>query len=186
MIVSLEDAWRSPAAAAFFRNVWPMYVHEISDFDTDFYRLNALGRWQPDIVEDWIAAVTPPANLREAVPDDDPRQPCQRAHVILCDTVPVGFVCVGARPFRYMPPEVDHSLAELFVVHAHRGTGAAAEAVRQVIARYPGRWHLRAIHDNARAIAFWRRALPEMGVDELAESREERDVVFTFSHGRHP
>ena len=59
MIVSLEDAWRSPAAAAFFRNVWPMYVHEISDFDTDFYRLDALGRWQPDIVEDWIAAVTP-------------------------------------------------------------------------------------------------------------------------------
>jgi len=186
MIVSLEDAWRSRAAAAFFRNVWPMYVHEISGFDTDFYRLDAVGRWQPDIVEDWIAPVTPRENLRETVRDDDPRQPLQRGHVILCDSVPVGFVCVGAQPFRYMPPEVDHSLAELFVVHAHRGTGAAAEAVRQVIARYPGRWHLRAIHDNARAIAFWRRALPEMGVDELAESHKEHDVVFTFARRRQP
>jgi len=181
MIVSLADAWRSPAAAAFVRNVWPMYVREIAGFDTDFYHLDAQGRWQPDIVGDWIAAVTPPANLREAVPDDEPRQPCQRAHVILCDTVPVGFVCVGTQPFRYMPPEVDHSLAELFVVHAHRGTGAAAEAVQQVMARYPGQWHLRAIHDNSRAIAFWRRTLPALGVGRLAESSEDRDVIWTFS-----
>ena len=36
MTVTLLDTWRSPEARGFFHNVWPMYVHEISGYDTDF------------------------------------------------------------------------------------------------------------------------------------------------------
>src|SRR4051812_2487587 len=39
----------------FVVNTWPMYVHEITGFDTDFYTLDDLGRWQPDIVGDWTS-----------------------------------------------------------------------------------------------------------------------------------
>ena len=182
--VSLEDVWTSPQAAAFVRNVWPMYVHEISGFDTDFYRLDSEGRWQPDIVGDWLAPVTPAENLRESRSAADPLQPFQRAHAIRWGSARVGFACVGGPPFRYMPEGFDHSVAELFVVHSHRDGAVAREAVSQLLDRYPGRWHLRAIHDNARAIAFWRCVLPALGARDLAEEREARDVVWTFRSPR--
>lgn len=181
MSVSLEDAWTAEAARAFFRNVWPMYVHEIAGFDTDFYHLDGEGRWQPDIVEHWIAPVTPAANLREPRDAADPRQPFQRAHVIRVDGLAVGFLCVAAAPFRYMGEDADYIVAELFVRRESRGTGAAGAAVSLALRRYPGRWHLRAIHDNARAIAFWRRVLRALPLRELSETREERDVVWRFS-----
>lgn len=181
MSVSLEDAWTATDGRAFFRNVWPMYVHEIAGFDTDFYHLDGTGRWQPDILEHWISPVTPAANLREPRDAADPRQPFQRAHLIRADGLAVGFLCVGAAPFRYMGEDADYIVAELFVRRESRGTGVAAEAVSLALRRYPGRWHLRAIHDNARAIAFWRRVLRALPLRDLAETRAGRDVVWRFS-----
>ncbi len=179
MDFSLEDAWSSPGGAAFVRNVWPMYLHEISAYDTDFYRLDAEGRWQPDLIGDWLAPVTPERNLRDGSRAGG-GQPFQRAQVIRADGARVGFLCIGLRPFRYMPEGFDCSVAELFVLHRHRRSGAARAAVSAALVRHPGRWHLRAIHDNARALAFWRPALVELEVAELRETREEKDVVFSF------
>lgn len=178
--ITLVDAWRDAAARDFFRNVWPMYVHEISGFDTDFYALDDHGRWQPDIVEDWIAGATPPQNLREARAAQDPAQPFQRTFVIQSERRPVGFVAIGLPPFKYMRDDVDVSLAELFVIHAARGGGAAAAAIELLLPRHPGRWHLRVIHDNARAIGFWRNTLPKAGARSIEERNEEGDLTFSF------
>src|ERR1700733_12798519 len=103
MTVEIVDAWREANAREFFRNVWPMYVHEIAGFDTDFYVLDAAGRWQPDVVEHWISSVTPNENLRTSRQDLDETQPLQRTHVIVSDARPVGFVCIGVKPFKFMP-----------------------------------------------------------------------------------
>src|SRR5689334_19395481 len=96
--IALVDAWRDPLARAFFLNVWPMYVHELSGFDTDFYALDERGRWQPDIASDWIASVTPPANLDSPRAVHDPGQPFQRTHVITQGDRPVGFVSIALPP----------------------------------------------------------------------------------------
>ncbi|MGK3990195.1 GNAT family N-acetyltransferase [Sorangium sp. So ce136] len=180
MNISIIDAWRTREARAFFRNVWPMYVHELSGFDTSFYALDAAGRWQPDLVDDWVSSVTPPGNLRNPQSEQDPMQPFQRAHVITSDTRPVGFVCVGLRPFRYMPDDVDLSIAEFFLIHGSRGTGAGRHALQSLLRRYPGRWHLRALHDNARAIRFWTKTLPLLGVRDLETRHEGGDVTWRF------
>lgn len=178
--IAIIDAWRVPEAREFFRNAWPMYVHELSGFDTDFYVLDEAGRWHPDIVEDWVSSVTPPRNLRVVRAEQDPGQPFQRAHIITRDARPVGFVCVGVQPFKYMPDDAEMNIAEFFLIHAARGTGTATRAFELVLRRYPGRWHLRAVHDNARAIRFWRKALSSVGVGDLEEKREDGDVVFRF------
>ncbi|XXX77504.1 GNAT family N-acetyltransferase [Sorangium sp. So ce134] len=180
MNISIIDAWRTPEAREFFRNVWPMYVHEISGFDTSFYVLDEAGRWQPDIVDDWVSSVTPPGNLRAPRSEQDPMQPFQRAHVITSDARPIGFVCVGLRPFRYMPDDVDVSIAEFFLIHGSRGTGAGRHALEMLIHRHPGRWHLRAIHDNARAIRFWTKTLPLLGARDLGTRHESGDVTWRF------
>jgi predicted acetyltransferase len=178
--VRLLDAWQVAEAQTFFRNVWPMYVHEIAGFDTDFYRLGADGRWLPDIAEDWIARQTPIANLRESSGDSS-AGPFQRTHVILVGTRPVGFVCVALPPFKYMPPDVDVLLAELFIASPFRARGIASRVVKQLLLRYHGRWRLCAIHDNLRAIRFWRKTLPTLPIVDFDESTDPRDVTFSFS-----
>jgi predicted acetyltransferase len=178
--IAIVDAWCEPEARAFFRNVWPLYVHEISSFDSDFYQLDATGRWQPDLVEDWISSATPVERMRETRTERDPAQPVQRTHVITSDGRAVGFACIGVQPFKYMPDDVDLSVCEFFMTHAARGTGAATRATDLLLRRYPGRWHLSVIHDNARALRFWRKTLPVLGATELVEQRTERDVLFSF------
>jgi predicted acetyltransferase len=181
--VSLVEAWRVPEARVFFRNVWPLYLHEISGFDTDFYSLDDTGRWNPDIVEDWISATTAPSSLRAAREEQDPGQPFQRTYVIVSDARPAGFVCVGLQPFEYMPDDVDLSVAEFFLIHRVRGTGVALRALELLFERHPGRWHLQAIHDNARAIRFWRAALPALRVRDPEERRVGGDLEFRFVVG---
>jgi predicted acetyltransferase len=178
--VSLEDAWSSPRAREFFLNVWPMYVHELSAFDSDFYSLSPSGRWLPEIAEDWVFERTPLGNLRGESSPKDGEQPYQRAHVIREDGRAVGFACIGLSPFRYMPPETDVILAEFFLVHRSRGRGVGASAFGVLNARYPGRWSLSAIHDNARAVQFWRKTLPLLGISNLRERVVERERVWDF------
>jgi predicted acetyltransferase len=177
----LLDAWEVVEAQTFFRNVWPMYVHEIAGFDTDFYRLDATGRWLPDIVQDWLARETPSANLRRSV--DPTSGPSQRTHVIVAGGVPVGFVCVALPPFKFMPEAVDVQLAELFIVSPFRARGLATRAVELLLPRYQGRWHLAAIHDNHRAIRFWRRTLLSLPLRDLVESTDAREVCWSFCSG---
>jgi predicted acetyltransferase len=157
-----------------------MYLHDISAFNTDFYHLDPSGRWQPDIAGDWNAPITPVENLREARLPSDEGQPFQRAHVIVAKGQPVGFACVGLRPFRYMPPETDVILAEFFLVHRSRGRGIGPKAFRALTALYAGRWTLSAIHDNARAIRFWRKTLAESGLSRLGERAVEGNVEWDF------
>ena len=68
----------SQDGGTFLRNVWPMHVHELSGFGADFYHLDTVGRWQPDIVEQWIAPITPAVNLRDVRSHDRAEQPFQR------------------------------------------------------------------------------------------------------------
>jgi predicted acetyltransferase len=182
MSLVLLDAWRVATAAEFFRNVWPMYLHEISGYDTDFYVLDAQGRWQPDLVDDWLAAETSGANLCPGVAAlAGTEQPYQRTHVIVHDERPVGFVCVGLRPFRYMPDDAELTIAEFFVIHALRGTNLGRRALELLLARYSGRWQLRVLHDNARALRFWSRTLPLAGASEVRSRADRGDVVFRFT-----
>lgn len=178
--VSLADGWSNAGARDFFLNAWPMYVHDISAFDSDFYRLDANGRWLPDIAGDWVASVTPAENLDANRPPSGEKQPYQRAHVILDGGRAVGFACIGLSPFRYMPTEADVILAEFFLIHGSRGVGIGQHVARALVGRYPGRWSLCAIHDNTRAIRFWRKTLPLLGVRELRERTIERDVAWDF------
>lgn len=177
--VTLLDAWRVPAARIFFENVWPLYVHELAGFDTDFYHLGPDGKWLPDLVGDWTAAITPSANLRHS-PVDLAAGPFQRAHVIVANAHPVGFVCVTLPPFKYMPLEADVQVAELFIANPFRARGVATQAVRHLLRRYSGRWHLSAIHGNHRALCFWRTILPTLPIANLREFTENREVTFSF------
>ncbi len=54
---------------------------------------------------------------------------------------------------------VDRNMAEFFVARKHRRHGVASEAVRLVLAAYPGRWEVAVVARNAHAQDFWPRAI---------------------------
>jgi predicted acetyltransferase len=54
---------------------------------------------------------------------------------------------------------VEHNMAEFFVARKHRRYGVATEAVRQILAQYPGHWEIAVADRNVAAKAFWRHAI---------------------------
>jgi predicted acetyltransferase len=98
----------------------------------------------------------------------------------------------------------EHNMAEFFIARKHRRRGVATEAVRQVLARYPGRWEIAVAERNMAARAFWPRAIAAApNVSELVQLESDgerwRGPIWSFrstpedrptepdqSAGRHP
>lgn len=55
--------------------------------------------------------------------------------------------------------EVENNVAEFFVARKHRRGGVGAEALRQIVAFYPGRWEAAVVARNLAAQIFWPRAI---------------------------
>jgi len=62
-----------------------------------------------------------------------------------------------------------NDMAEFFVMRKYRGHGVAQEAARALFAMFPGEWQVRELAANARATAFWRRAIPYTFTEEENE-----------------
>jgi hypothetical protein len=46
--IEISDARRSAADREWVRNVYPLYLHDLSEFDDGYYRLSERGLWEPD------------------------------------------------------------------------------------------------------------------------------------------
>ena len=69
-----------------------------------------------------------------------------------------------------------HDMAEFFVMRKYRGRGVSIAAARAVFARFSGEWQVRELAANARAIAFWRKAIPA----PFTEDTNDRGPVQHF------
>jgi len=79
--IEISDARRSAADREWIRNVYPFYLHDLSEFDDGYYRLSERGLWEPDHLDDWL----------DLGPD-------QHALLIRADSAPAGFAFVGEAP----------------------------------------------------------------------------------------
>ena len=102
--IEISDARRSAADREWVRNVYPYYLHDLSEFDDGYYRLNERGLWEPDHLPDWLA-----------------EGPHQHALLIRADGARAGFAFVGEAPFEHMTPGLDFRLCEFFVLRSLRG-----------------------------------------------------------------
>jgi thiosulfate/3-mercaptopyruvate sulfurtransferase len=60
----------------------------------------------------------------------------------------------------------ERNMGEFFVARLYRQRGVAAEAVRQILALYPGRWEVAVAERNTAAKAFWPRAIAAAAVGD--------------------
>lgn len=82
----------------------------------------------------------------------------------------IGFALLDRHPHSGLA--VDRSMAEFFIVRAHRRGGAGTYAAREIFSRYPGQWEAAITRRNTGALPFWRHAI--QGHDRV-EDIEERD-----------
>jgi predicted acetyltransferase len=89
---------------------------------------------------------------------------------------PVGFALLSQHS-HLDGGHVERNMAEFFVARKHRRHGVASEAVRQILALYPGRWEVAVLARNTGALAFWPRA--------IAAAPNVSDLVRREGDGEH-
>lgn len=161
MAIELRDARRSPGDRTWLGNVYPLYLHDLSEFDTGYYHLDDDGRWQPDHLPSWL--------------EDGRDLPL----LLLLDGRRVGFAMVGRKPSPWVAPGCDYRMSEFFVLKRERMRGVGSSAAHAVFDAHPGRWEVSELVRNERAIRFWRRVIGEHAdgrFDETADAEELRQV----------
>jgi aminoglycoside 6'-N-acetyltransferase I len=179
VVVKLSDA----EDAYIIKNLWPLYQHDHSEFDTGLV-LNRHGLFG---VDDSIATLARHADSQEAWwKDPESLFP----YLIRVDGLPAGFNLVAAR--RRLPHLIDADFVvhEFFVLHAYRGKGVAERAAIEGFNRHRGKWEVVTSPPNARAIAFWRRVVSRYSPNGHSEKEVDhpwgRKVAWSFDNSGEP
>ena len=163
-IVTLADARRTDDVRDWVRNVYPLYLHDLSEFDAAEYQLTATGRWKPDYLPYWL------------------EQPFCLPLVAFADGAPVGFAFVAQPPFPFMSPSCDFRLCEFFVLRGHRRTGLGRSIALALFSKMRGVWELVVLPCNTTAARFWRVVLPLVSTECPNESSDAGGFHFVFSN----
>jgi predicted acetyltransferase len=161
--LTLVNAREEAAHREWLGRVYAFYLHDLSQFAEDEYRLSSLGRWEPDHLPYWL------------------EQPFCHPLVLLRGSTPAGFAFVGQAPFPFMSDGVQYRLSEFFVLRAQRRSGIGRGAARAVLARFPGSFELTVLEHNLPALAFWRAVLPGAAASPVRESLIPGLVRFAFT-----
>jgi len=144
IMIRLVDA-RDDAERRWIENVYPFYLHDLSEFSESIYHLNDDGTWQPDYLPVWFSE-------RGA-----------RPLVLRAEGRRIGFAFVGLDPFPYRSFDVDQRLSEFFILRSFRGRGLGLEAALSVFQAFPGVWELFTLRSNRPAQVFWEKVLETAG-----------------------
>lgn len=164
--------------AQVIKNLWPLYVHDLSDFDS--HPVNAHGVLgmgdevrtlgeQGETLGAWWR------NPEHLFP-----------YLILAGDKPVGFNLIATGPYVPESIEADFVVHEFFVLRAHRGGGLARAAAHAGFDLYRGRWQVVTYPSHARAIAFWRGTIDEYTGGDFVEREGEhhwgQKVIWEFDN----
>ena len=160
------------------RNLWPLYLHDVSAFDGR--RPNAHGLLADD------EQLTSLAEQGETLAGWWKHPELFFPYLITADGRPAGFDLVAGRGG--FPDAIDAEVVvhEFFVLHAYRGRGVGEQAALQGFERHPGRWEVVTYPGHERAIAFWRRVISGASAGVFTEGEEDhpwgRKVAFRFDN----
>lgn len=160
------------ADRSLIEGLFQFYIYDFSEMEpagSDALSFNDAGRFDPYpyLPEYWSAADRWPLLIR-------------------VDGRLAGFVLINTLSHR--GGAVERNMAEFFVARKYRGNSVAAEALHQVLALHPGRWEVAVVARNARALAFWPRAIAAAPRVRDIERLERDDAhwkgpIWTFVTG---
>ena len=169
--------------ACIIKNLWPLYQHDVSAFDTSLVP-NRHGLFG---VDDSVTTLARHADMQ------DPwwREPASLfPYLILVDGYPAGFNLVAARSRLPAGIDADFMVHEFFVLNSHRGKGVAERAAIEGFDRHRGKWGIVTWPTHARAIAFWRRVVGSYTSNGYSEQEADlswgRRVALIFDNAGEP
>lgn len=168
------------AEARIIKNLWPLYVHDISEFDGSTPNPHGL-----NLEDDRVATLAEQGETLGAWWKDPGSL---FPYLILADSRPAGFNLIAAPPHIPEGIRADFVVHEFFVMHAFRGDSVSERAAIDGFERHRGRWEIVTYPNHPRAIAFWRRVIRRYAGDSLSEKEADhpwgRKVIFAFDNER--
>ncbi len=164
--------------ARVIRNLWPLYQHDLSEFDKTLP--NRHGIFSDDDQTTTLAQHV--GSLDPWWKDPDSLFP----YLIIVDGSPAGFNLIAARPRLPEGIQADFVVHEFFVLHAYRGSSVAGRAAMEGFERHRGEWEVVTHPAHPRAIAFWRRVVGRYTLMRFSEDEMDhpwgRRVSFRFNN----
>lgn len=156
-MVMVEIAPSTAENSHIIRNLYPLYLHDLSAFmDDDGAGPNAHGVLGED---DSIRCAS--CGTAQNIWWEEP-QSCF-PYVVWVGGRPAGFALVATWPYVSHLSNLSNLsnfvLCEFFIVRAYRGRGISEAAARSAFDTHRGWWELSVLARNTRATAFWRRTL---------------------------
>ena len=163
MPISVRDARHAPGDRHWMESVYRDYLTDLAPLSTGVFPiLPEIGHREPDQLASWFA------------------DPAAQLLTIVKDAQPVGFAMV--RTGQVVPGRgaFDYTMAEFFVARPFRRLGAGQEAVRLILDRFGGRWHIMEYLRNPQAVAFWRRVVAAYTGGQYQERVENGEIHQFF------
>ena len=164
--------------AQVIRNLWPLYQHDLSEFDgavpnrygifSENENTTSLGQ-HADSLDPWWR---------------DPK--FLFPYLIVVDGYPAGFNLIAAQARLPKGIQADFVVHEFFVLHAYRGNSVAERAAIDGFNQHRGEWEVVTYPTHLRAIAFWRRIVAQYTLTRFSEDEVDhpwgRRVSFRFDN----
>lgn len=167
LMMNVEVIPAPPERRATLANLFELYAHDFSEF-VDI-KLGPDGRFgYRDLHLYW-------------------EEPGRHPFIITADGHLAGFAFVRKGSEISGEAEV-WDVAEFFVVRGFRRLGVGMSAARDIWGKFQGRWEVRVLERNPKAVAFWRRAISEFLGEVVEPIPLDKDGqswrVFSFESGR--
>jgi predicted acetyltransferase len=176
--MNVELKLSSNGDAHIIKNLWPLYQHDVSEFDGS--KPNRHGVFGAN--DDVSTLAKHAESLGAWWLDPQSLFP----YLIVVDGCPAGFNFIAARPRLPQAINADFVVHEFFILHTYRGIGVGEQAAIQGFSMHRGKWEIVTYPTHLRAIAFWQRVLTSYhgkGYSEnLADHPWGRKVVFGFEN----
>ena len=163
MTISVRDTRQSRADRQWIESIYRDYLNDLAPLGTGvFPTLPEFGHREPDQLASWFADSS--AHLLTVLKDDKP----------------VGFAMVRGGQMLPGRGAVDFSMAEFFISRPWRRRGVGQEAVRLILDRFAGRWHIMEYLRNPAAVAFWRQVVSAYTAGAYQERAEGGEIHQYF------
>ena len=165
-IAQVEVAEATAADRALIRNIYPLYLHDLSPF-TEFYELDERGVFFPDYLPDWL----------------DTASPLVHPLLIRADGRPAGFAFVGEAPFAHMTAGRDFRMSEFFILARYRRRNVGQRAAHAIFDRFRGVWEVTELPANAPAVRFWRSVIGDYTGGLFEDTIVKGEIIQVFDNG---
>ncbi len=105
--------------------------------------------------------------------------PDERAFLIKVDNELAGFVLLDKMQLIEEVDKVDWNMGEFFILAKFQRQHFGTQIAKQIFYKFPGKWSVAVMPENAKAVKFWRKIIQDITADEFTEAFKTEEELTT-------